>query len=173
MLNSGDITIEERHKQASDMIRPNLYLEWMAKYTLGRHRRTIPNKKIEEFIVIYSKFVVKVYADLSNTYSKEKAVVKKIKKIDNDMFLVNMEILKKNSIVPIKVNYLVHKKTDRNQKNIFLVGDIITEGISILNSQQSEFNSILSNQGIEVLINDLTTKANRPIGTNNKKKARF
>jgi phospholipid transport system substrate-binding protein len=159
LLNNKDLDKQERIRQSSLLIKENLYLDWMAKYSLGRHRRSLSQDMIDQFTNVYSNFIVKVYSDLASHYSGEKAVIKTIKQIDEDMFIVNMEILKTNSAVPIRVEYLVHKFTNPN-RNIYKVADVITEGISILNSQQSEFNSVISNQGIEYLINNLSQKIN-------------
>jgi len=52
-----------------------------------------------------------------------------------------MEIFKKDSDSPVAVDYLVHKLTNAKQ-NPYKVGDIITEGVSILNSQQTEFDNV-------------------------------
>lgn len=48
-----------------------------------------------------------------------------------------MEILKSDSDSLVKVDYLVHKLENVKQ-NPYKVVDIMTEGVRILNSQQSE-----------------------------------
>ena len=50
---------------------------------------------------------------------------------------------------------------EKTKQNPYKVADIITEGVSILNSQQSEFNNIISNQGIDALIDDLKGKVSK------------
>ena len=163
LFNNAKISKAERDKKSAQLLKDNLYLEWMAKYSLGRHRRTLTDDKINEFVLVYSKFVVKAYVDLTHHYNGEKARLKMVKQVDDDMFLVNMEILTPGSNSPIRVDYLVHQL--ENQKNQpFKVADIITEGISILNSQQAEFNNVISSQGIDALIADLEAKANRDAG---------
>lgn len=144
--------------KSAQIIRANLYLDWMAKYSLGRYRLKLAPDKLAEFITIYSDFVVKAYADLAGHYRGEKAILKNIKNVDNSMFLVSTEIVKPDTAVPIKVEYLVHKINDQNK---YLVGDIITEGVSLLNSQQSEFNSVLSTNDIEYLIADIKKRINK------------
>jgi phospholipid transport system substrate-binding protein len=150
---------EDRFRFSSDLIEKNLYLDWMARYTLGRNRKTLAPEKVDEFISVYSKFVVKAYADLTKHYNGEKAVIKKIKSIDNEMFIVSMEIVKKDN-EPIKVDYLV-RKFDGNEDKQFKVADVITEGVSILNSQQAEFNSVIQSQGIDALIDSLSKKLSK------------
>ena len=154
IVNNEKLDSRQKYNKISRLIRSHLHLDWMAKYALGRNRRIISSPKIAEFSRTYSKFVVKVYADLSSNYNGEKALLKNIKKIDDDMFIVNMEIVRPSGQQPVKIDYLVHK-LDNETKSKYRIADIITEGISILNSQQSEFNSVISSGGIDALINDL------------------
>ena len=129
---------DEKVRRSSTLIRNNLHYDWMAKYSLGRHKRSLSKQKIQEFTKVYADFVIQAYAGLARNYSNVKAVVKRVSKVDNDMFIVSMEILKTDSKSPVQVEYLVHKLA--NEKNFpYNVGDIITEGVSILNSQKSEF----------------------------------
>lgn len=158
LVNDKNLSEKERRVKSSAMIKSHLYLDWMAKYTLGRHRRAISEAQIKEFVKVYSLFVVKAYADLATNYKGEKAVLTHIKQIDDDLFIVNSEIVRPGSQSPIKVDYLVHK-IEGNKKDPYLIGDIITEGISILNSQQSEFNSVISSHGVDWLIADLKKRA--------------
>ena len=158
IFNDQRLSDTERTDKSRQLIRSHLHLDWMAKHTLGRHRRVISKNKIAEFSKIYSQFVVKAYTDLSTSYNGEKAVLKRIRQINDDMFIVNTEILRPGGQLPIKVDYLVHK-IENGIEDIYLIGDIITEGISILNSQQAEFNSVISSSGIDALIADLQSRA--------------
>lgn len=172
LFNNDKISEEERSQRTAKLLRENLHLEWMAKYSLGRHRRTLSKAKVKEFTKVYSRFVVKAYVDLTQHYKGERANLRTVKQIDDDMFIVKMEILKPGTNSPVKVDYLVHQ-LEHLPGQPFKVGDIITEGISILNSQQAEFNSIIQNQGIDALIADLTEKVERNEGQNAMKKVRF
>lgn len=161
LVNDKSLTDAQRHEKSSRLISAHLHLDWMAKYTLGRNRRVISREKIAEFVKVYSKFVVKVYADLLSNYNSEKAILTRVKQIDDDMFIVNMEITRPSGQTAIKIDYLVHK-LDNDTKDPYRIGDIITEGISVLNSQQSEFNSVISSGGIDALIADLKSRILKP-----------
>lgn len=160
IVNDANLSAADKVNRSSTLIRANLHLDWMAKYTLGRHKKSLSAEKIKEFTEVYSKFIVKAYADLSKNYSNVKAVVKKVNKVDDNVFLVSMEIFKKDSDSPLAVDYLVHKLANTKQ-NPYKVGDIITEGVSILNSQQTEFDNVISNNGIDALINNLKEKLSK------------
>jgi phospholipid transport system substrate-binding protein len=153
------LTPEQRTQKSAIVIKDHLNLDWMAKYTLGRYRKNLPDEKLQAFIKIYSSYVVKAYADLSKNYNGQKLAFLGTKELDDNIFLVSTKIIQSNSNDYLKVDYLVHKITDNNNnKNKYLVGDIITEGVSVLNSQQSEFSNILANGGIDMLINQLQQK---------------
>ena len=75
----------------------------MAEYSLGRHKKTLSTQKIREFTEVYSKLIVQAYAELSKNYSGVKAVIKKVNKVDDNMFIINMEILKKDFPVILRL----------------------------------------------------------------------
>ncbi len=158
LVNDKSLSEKDKRVKSSAMIKAHLHLDWMAKYTLGRHRRAISEAQLKEFVKVYSLFVVKAYADLTTNYKGEKAILTNIKQIDGDLFIVNSELVRPGSQSSVKVDYLVHK-IEGNKKDPYLIGDIITEGISILNSQQSEFNSVISSHGIDWLTADLKKRA--------------
>lgn len=149
----------EIKKKSAEFIRAHLYFDWMAKYSLGRYRKKTSEDKMNKFIEVYTNFIVKAYSDLTSNYNGEKAALRNIKEIDENLFMVSTEIIKIGGNSSIKIDYLVHKIDDKN--NPYLVGDIITEGVSILNSQQSEFNSLLTNGGIDALITDLQKRIDK------------
>ena len=157
IVNDKSFSPEQKREKSATAIKNYLHLDWMARHALGRHRKTLTEAKMKEFIAVYSSFVVKAYADIASNYKGEKAIIKNIKKIDDNLYMVSSEFLKPGSQSPIKVEYLVHKM-EGNKQHPYLVGDIIAEGISTLNSQQGEFNSVISSHGVDWLINDLKNR---------------
>ena len=105
IVSDENLSQPQKYKKSSILIKSNLYLDWMAKYVLGRNRRVISDDKITEFIKIYSDFVVKVYADLSRNYDGEKAILKNVKKVDDNMFIVSMEIERPSGQSAVRVEY--------------------------------------------------------------------
>lgn len=157
LLNNQRLSEKEKVAKSSKLIAQNLDLDWMAKYTLGRYKKGLTPAQVDNFIKIYSSYVIKTYSEKLKDYKDEKARVKGVQQLDQDEFIVKTEIVKGNGEQPIKVDYLV--RASANSKNpAFKVADIITEGISMINSQQSEFKSIIANNSFEALINDLKGK---------------
>ena len=157
VLNDQNLTEEVKISKSHNLLISNLDLDWMAKYTLGRYKRGLNPSQIGEFIQIYSKYVATSCTDLVKNYKGEQGKIININKIDDDEFIVKMEITKIHGQPPMKIDYFIRQALNGN-KYIYKVSDIITEGISMINSQQAEFTNILQNSGFDVLIIELKKK---------------
>ncbi len=147
-------SLKQKTAQSANIVRKTMYFEWMAKAALGRHKKNLSAEKIQDFSRVYKDFIITTYSELSSAYNGQRASIKSVRKISNNMYIAKTEIYDGGSTT--KAEYLVHKTS-----NSYKIGDIITEGISILNSQQSEFNSVISSKGIDALISDLKKRINR------------
>lgn len=159
IVNDKNLSAEDKVTKSEELIKANLHFDWMALYVLGRYKKTITPDKLKEFTDVYKRFVTTIYAELTRSYKGEKTKINKIIQIDDYLFIVSTEMIKPDS-EHIKLDYMVHKLAN-GSKNSYKVADIITEGVSILNSQQAEFGSILSTNGIDALIADLKSKIDR------------
>ncbi len=147
------LNLDQRKQKSAEVVRSNMHLDWMAKSSLGRHKKNLTKDKINEFVSVYKQFIIITYSEMAASYEGQKAKITGVRKLDDSMFIASTEIVKPGA-APFKVDYLVHKLGPNN----FKTGDIITEGVSILNSQQSEFNSVITSRGIDALITDLKSR---------------
>lgn len=158
MLNDSTISEEQKIKKSRQLMAENLDLEWMAKYSLGRHRKELDMLQLKDFVKIYSSYVIRSYSDLVRNYKGEKAVIKKVSQLDDGEYIVKTEVIQGGSS-PIKVDYLVRDiGAAKGKKSNLKISDIITEGVSMINSQQAEFNSTFSNEGFDGLMKQLKQK---------------
>lgn len=157
LLADESLDDNQTEKEVAKLLRQNMHLEWMAKQSLGRNIRNITKDQLKEFIYVYSNFVVESYSRLTNSYKGEKGVLLRIKEIRDNLYMVDTEVVSPSDGTVYSTKYLVHKIT-RDGKAQFLVGDVITEGVSILDSQRSEFHHVINERGIDYLINDLKLK---------------
>jgi len=157
VLNDSNIPESTKIVKSHDLLNSNLDLDWMARYSLGRYKRMLSPAQINEFIPVYSKYVTTTYTDLVKNYKGEQGKIVNIRKLDDTEFIVKMEIIKTHGQPPIKVDYFV-RSIKSGAKYVFKVSDIITEGISMINSQQAEFSNILETSDINTLIIELKKK---------------
>lgn len=158
LLNNQRLTEDEKVAKSHDLIYKNLDLEWMAKYALGRNKKNLSSEQIANFVKIYSDYIVKTYSDMIRNYKGQQGIVKNVQQIDDNEFVVKMEIAQTNGQAPIKVDYFIRDIIEGKGSNL-KVSDIITEGVSMINSQRDEFSSIIVNKGFEALTSELKKKS--------------
>lgn len=149
LLNNENLSDQMKLNHCSNLILANLDLDWMAKYTLGRHKKVMTEAQIQEFKKNYSTYIIKTYLDLIKNYKGEQVKIKKIQNLSNNEFIVSTTVSREQ--ISLNVDYFI-KKVDIN---LFLISDIITEGMSIINSQKAEFNNIILTHSIDYLISKM------------------
>jgi phospholipid transport system substrate-binding protein len=149
MLADESLSSETKVSKSRGLLSKNLDFDWMANYALGRNKQNLDSTQIQEFNKAYTQYVVKAYSNLVKNYNGEKTKINKVRELDTNEYMVNTTVAKPGGQT-IKVDYLIHAKTSE-----FKVADIITEGVSLVNTQQSEFNSTIQNKGFDVLLKKL------------------
>ncbi len=139
---------------SQDLMSKNLDSKWMSKFVLGKYRRTLSPEQIELFTTHYTEFVIKSYSKAIKFYKPTHTVkILNQSNISDDECIVKTT-LNSTGMDPLKIDYAI-RKFDNNEFKVF---DIIAEGISLLNSNQAEFSSIISHLGFEGLVSDLKAK---------------
>lgn len=153
ILDDTTTTQEVKIAKTKKLIFANLDLQWMARFTLGGYRKTLTPEQLNKFTTVYSNYVTKAYADLVKNYHGQKPSAFEVRSVDKGEFEVEM------LIGEVRVRYRVHQLAHLNDKNNFKVSDVITEGVSLIQSQQAEFMNILSNRGFDALVEELLSKS--------------
>lgn len=163
MMNNPNKTLKDRVNESSEIMKSHLDLKIMSRRTLGLYYKELSYDQKKRFLDAYSNFVINGYAALVKSYEKQKGVVKQVRKLRHNLFLVSTYILDNEynigtSTDKIKVDYLVRI----NKDNEYKVMDVITENISIVNTQKSEFEEMLKkyNNDYNKFIDALNTHAN-------------
>ena len=157
ILRNNALSQDQKVQQTKDMIVTNLDINWMSKYTLGNYRRTITPEQITQFTKIYREYVSKAYADLVKSYTGQKAKIIQVTNRSDSEFMVDLSIINNGGQGNTKVSYLIRLTKDGNNE-VLKVSDVITEGVSLIRSQQSEFTNIISSRGFDALLAELRSK---------------
>lgn len=123
--------------------------EWIARFVLGKSYKTLSEKQKSKFEHLYREFMINTYGPKFKNYNGRKFTVLDVKK-QNIFYVAKCEFLPKDSNKPIEIALRIK---DREEKLVVL--DFIAEGISLIETQRSEFNSTISQKGIEEFISDL------------------
>jgi len=144
----------QKKQQIINLIDQNIDANWIAKFVLGSHYRNTTEAQKEQFFSLYRKFMINTYAPKFNSYNGKKFIVNNISK-QSSFFLVKAQFYPKDNPNPINLDFRV-----KEQNNKLVIVDFIAEGISLLETQRSEFDSAIKNTGIEQFLLDLNSKIN-------------
>jgi phospholipid transport system substrate-binding protein len=150
ILNDKNKTIEDKKSELGTKLANNLDSDKMARAVLGRSQ--ISDEEISNFTTIYQKYLVKSYASSVRTYKEQKVEIGLIVQNPDDNYQVSI-IISDNNNQKFNISYLVSRTS-----NGFKIFDVITENISLVQTQKNDFADILSNSGIQSLINELKKK---------------
>lgn len=155
ILHDANLTIPEKTERSEKLIAENLDLNWMALYTLGRNRRVLMPMQVQQYVAAYKRYVIETYGSSVKLYDGQDVQVQQVMPLDDTEYSVATLFVNQSSGQEVSVKYRVRLMKEGDYK----VFDIVTEGISLVQSQQAEFNSLLSTHGFEKLLEVLHTKA--------------
>lgn len=128
---------------------------WIARFVLGKNYRSASDQQKERFTELYRKFMINTYGPKFKNYNGREFKVTDVVE-QNRFFLVKAEFLPKDSSTPILVDFRV-----KERKGKLVVLDFIAEGISLIETQRSEFNSAISQSGMETFLDNLEERVTK------------
>jgi len=123
--------------------------KWIARFVLGKNHKTANEEQKKQFMSMYREFMINTYGPKFNSYDGKKFAVNSVEKQSN-FYLVKSEFTPKNSDTVIFFDFRVKE----NEGNFFIV-DFIAEGVSLIETQRSEFNSSISEEGMDKFLENL------------------
>lgn len=124
----------------------------IARIAIGHHlRKATPEQKVQYF-KDFQSYIIDIYADRFGGHADAKLeVLSKMRTTKNDT-LVSAKI-KGPNLSPKDVIFRV-----RNSDGKFKIVDVTVDGVSLVLTKRSEFNSLVYNQGIDGLLKALAKK---------------
>jgi phospholipid transport system substrate-binding protein len=144
----------EKQKKLTEIFHQTMDIEWIAKFVIGKYWKNMSEDQQREYLKNYDNYLTASYVPVFKDYNGQAVVIKTVKSIGQDSYLVVTDIKSENSDTPYRVEYRV-KKTEAG----FKVRDIIAEGVSMITTQRSEFGSIIGSEGVVALNKQLSSKA--------------
>lgn len=136
-------------------------IPFIGKFVLGRHWNAATPVQQKAYLAAYEPFLMKGYVGRIAKYSGQSYKLATAKLDAAGGTVVTMEILD-----PGKPSVFVDYRLRKEDKS-FKVTDIVVEGVSLLNVQRSEFNSVMNSKGLDYLISALQKKTAASITASN------
>ena len=160
IINSTELTKNQKKSYLSKLLIKNADFEIMGKIMLGKYARKLPDDMKEVYTDLVKKMLTKTIYDRLDNDEEEQDVTYAIvndscrtKGSKDREFLVDGNVLKDDSrLASIRWWIIINK--DQQYKVI----DLTLAGVSLTLQKKDEFTSYLSNKSVSQLINNLSKK---------------
>lgn len=153
-----DLSEKQREARFRTLLREHFDLEAIGKWVLGRYWRTATTAEREEYLALFEDLIVKTYAKRFKEYTGEHLTIQDAIPGGDEDAIVHSEIVRPNGAPPIRVDWRVHSP-DGDYKIV----DVVVEGVSMSQTQRSEFSSVIRRSGGDIkgllaALKDITAK---------------
>ena len=139
----------QRKQKIINLIDKSTDSKWIARFVLGKNHKTANEEQKKQFMSMYREFMINTYGPKFNSYDGKKFSVNSVEKQSN-FYLVKSEFVPKNSDVVIFFDFRV-----KENEGSFSIVDFIAEGVSLIETQRSEFNSSINEEGMDKFLENL------------------
>ena len=153
IIKREDLGKAEKKERLSKIFRKVVDTKWIGRFAMGRYWRISTKKQRDDFLKLYSTYLINTYVPSFEKFTGNGFLIKNIIETRNGEYLVQTEV-NTDTGNKVRIDYMLIKKGT----NKYIIFDIIAEGVSMISTQRSEFRSIISNSGVQGLINHLRAK---------------
>ncbi|GAB2687436.1 ABC transporter substrate-binding protein [Aliiglaciecola aliphaticivorans] len=144
---------------------PHVDYKFSAFKVLGKYVTKAEKSQLQEFVAVFREYLVTTYAVAMGYYDDQTVEFEPESDFENERSVTVRAIVKDGERPDIKIAFKVRKDRKTNEWKAY---DMVAEGISMLSSKQSEFESILRQQGIDKVIELMREKIEQPISLEKK-----
>lgn len=154
ILANKDRSLEKREQAVQTLLREHLELETMGRFVLGPEWRRADEGQQKAYLELFSEFVVRTYSRRLGEYGGQQFKVTGTSQAGKADALVVTSITSADGSPPVQAGWRV-KTADAGQLKIV---DVVVEGVSMLQTQRSEFDSVVRRSGLDGLMELLKEK---------------
>jgi phospholipid transport system substrate-binding protein len=154
-----NISEQQREERFRSLLRDHFDLQAIGKWVLGRYWRNATTAEREEYLKLFEELIVKTYANRFREYTGEQLTIQDAIPGGDEDAIVHSEIIRPNGAPPIRVDWRV-----RLPDGDYKVVDVVVEGVSMSQTQRSEFGSVIRRNGGDIkgllaALKDITGKS--------------
>ena len=144
-LTEPSVSREERKTRFRVLLNEHFAVDTIGRWVLGRHWSEATESEQKEYLDLFETLIVATYVDRFNSYSGEKLTVDGTVPATGGDLLVNSRITRPVGGDPLDVGWRV-----RSRDGQFKIVDVIVAGVSMGQTQRSEFSSVIRRSGGKV-----------------------
>jgi len=139
---------------------PYIDYNFSALKVLGKHYKKVPREQIPEYIGVFRSYLITTYALAMAYYNGQEVEFQPVRDVTNEKTVTVRAVVKEPGRPDINLAFKLRKNKRTNEWKAY---DMVAEGISLLSSKQSEFESILRKDGLEKVMDMMKDTINKPI----------
>lgn len=160
ILDAGDTSDEKvwqrQRKRVAVIVSDHFDMREMAKRSLAKYWKKRTPVEQDEFVVLYTELINNTYIERLRSFSGSQDGTTFEKEIIRGTKAVVSSVVWQNS-KEISVVYKLY-----NKKGVWLVYDVIIEGVSLVRNYRSQFAQIVQKNGYEALVRKIKEKLENP-----------
>lgn len=154
IIDDENLSKTGKQNALEEMFENSVDLNWVARFVLGKHWRDATEQQRQQYVKYYKAFVIGNFTGQLVQYSGQQYEIRQVMpEGEPGEFLLTIELQNANE-PPVYLDYRIREKNGR-----YYIFDIMIEGVSLITTQRSEFNSVVSSKGLDFLISALKKKA--------------
>ena len=146
---------------------PYIDYSFSALKVLGKYYKKVPREKIPEYISVFRSYLITTYALAMAYYDGQDVEFQPARDVTDERTVTVRAVVKEPGRPDINLAFKLRKSSKTNEWKAY---DMVAEGISLLSSKQSEFQSILRKDGIQKVIDLMNNTISKPINLDLEKK---
>ena len=139
---------------------PYIDYRFSAFKVLGKYARQVEKKELLEFVSVFREYLITSYAVAMSYYDNQIVEFDPVRDYGDRSDVTVRAVIKDATRPDIKVAFKVRKDPRSGDWQAY---DMIAEGISLLSSKQTEFESVLRKDGINRVIELMRESIRQPI----------
>ncbi len=135
-------TEKQRSQRFRQLLNENFAVKTIARWVLGRHWKKATKAERSEYLDLFEKLLIVTYVGRFSSYSGEVLKIDRTTTSGKSDVTVYSSIVREQSQPPLHVDWRV-----RSRNNTLKIVDVIVEGVSMGQTQRSEFASVIRQNG--------------------------
>lgn len=140
-----DVSREKRVERFRELLHEHFAVQNIGVWVLGRYWRIATPEERREYLQLFERLIVTTYVERFSEYSGETLEVTGATPKGEADIIVSSNLLRPTGGAPVPVSWRLHPRDDS-----YRIVDVIVEGISMGQTQRSEFGSVIRKNGGKV-----------------------
>ncbi len=149
VLRNDSTSLEAREATFRDLLSNGFDVPFIGRFVLGRHWRTASDEQRDDYLGLFTEFLLKTYSRRLGGYAGEAFTVVGARSSGKKDVIVRTRI-DRPSGPDIKADWRVRVRNEQ-----YKIIDVAVEGVSMAVTQRSEFASVVRTHGMDGLLQAL------------------